>query len=323
VSLADIKNPAVVNFPTVFANGRYCSYDDARVGLLTHGLNYGTGCFEGIRGYWNAGERELYLVHLRAHYERLHESARVILCTLPHSVDELIELTIELCVRNSVEENCYIRPLIYKSSEDVGVRLIGASDGFAITALPFGAYYDASAGLRVGVSSWRRVDDTSAPARAKITGNYINSALAKSEAQLNGFDEAILLSHDGHVSEGSAENLFVVKRGVLHTPDPSQNILEGVTRRTMLDLAADAGIPIVERALDRSELYTADEVFFSGTAVGITFVKSVDHRPIGDGSMGPVTRLLYEAYEAVVYGRDTAHRHWVTPAYAQRRPVLA
>jgi branched-chain amino acid aminotransferase len=313
-----------MNFGTVFANGGFCSYDEARIGLLSHGLNYGTGCFEGIRGYWNADQQELFLLHLRAHYERLHESSRIILAALPHSVDELVELTIELCLRNKIEQNTYIRPLVYKSSEDVGVRLLGASDGFAIVALPFGTYYDASAGLRVCVSSWRRSEDTSAPARAKITGNYINSALAKSEAQLNGFDEAVLLSHDGHVSEGSAENIFMVRRGVLYTPDPSQNILEGVTRRSAMDLAATLGIPIVERAIDRSELYTADEVFFTGTAVGITFVRSVDHRPVGDGSsMGPITKALYDLYEDAVYGRDPRRSDWVTATYAGRRPVFA
>jgi branched-chain amino acid aminotransferase len=315
-----------MNYGTVFADGRFCAYDEARIGLLSHGLNYGTGCFEGIRGYWNADERELYLLHLRAHYERLHESTRIILSKLPHSVDELIELTIELCVRNKIEQNVYIRPLVFKNSQDVGVRLLGAVDAFAIVALPFGDYYDVAAGLKVCVSSWRRSEDTSAPARAKITGNYINSALAKSEAQLNGFDEAVLLSHDGHVSEGSAENIFMVKRGVLYTPDPSQNILEGVTRRSVMDLALSQGIPVVERAIDRSELYTADEVFFTGTAVGITFVRSVDHRPVGDGtSMGPITRTLLDLYEASVYGRDPRRSAWVTATYAQRRgePVFA
>jgi branched-chain amino acid aminotransferase len=312
-----------VSFPLVFSNGKFCAYDDARLGLLTHGLNYGTGCFEGIRGHWNAADRELYLLHLRAHYERLHESARVILAKLPHTVDELIEITGELCRRNRFEENVYIRPLVYKSSEDIGVRLLGATDGFAIVAIPFGAYYDVTEGLRACVSSWRRTDDTSAPARSKITGNYINSALAKSEAQLNGFDEAILLSADGHVSEGSAENLFMVRRGVLHTPDASQNILEGVTRRCVMDLAKAQGIQVVERAIDRSELYAADEIFFTGTGVGITFVKSVDHRPVGDGAtIGPITGRIMERYDAAIYGRDPAYASWLTRTYGEPGPAV-
>ena len=306
----------------VFAGGRFQRYDDARVGLLTHGLNYGTGCFEGIRGYWNADEGELYLFQLREHYERLHASARILMMKLPHSVDELIELTVDLCARNRFEENVYVRPLIYKAAEDVGVRLTGVPDAFTICALPFGKYYDATAGLRCCVSSWRRIDDTVAPARAKITGAYINSALAKSEAQMNGFDEAILLSHDGHVAEGSAANLFLVKNGVLFTPDASQNVLEGITRRTVLAIAAsELGLRIVERPLDRSELYVADELFLSGSAAGISFINSVDHRPVGDGKLGPITRKLSEFYERLTLGREPAYRDYVTPTYAGRRAI--
>jgi branched-chain amino acid aminotransferase len=309
-----------INESTVFAGGRFQRYDEARVGLLTHGLNYGTGCFEGIRGFWNADERELYLLQLREHYERLHTSARVLLMTLPHTVDELVELTVELCARNRFEENIYIRPLIYKSAEDVGVRLVGVPDAFAIIAVPFGRYFDASAGLRACVSSWRRIDDTMAPARAKITGAYINSALAKSEAQMNGFDEAILLSHDGHVAEGSASNLFIVRKGVVYTPDPTQNVLEGITRGTVSTLVREElGLPVVERALDRSELYAAEEIFFTGTAVGVSFVASVDHRIVGDGLLGPVARELAQLFERFTVGREPKYRHWLTPTYANRR----
>jgi branched-chain amino acid aminotransferase len=302
---------------TVYAQGRFQKYADARVGLLTHGLNYGTGCFEGIRGYWNAEERELYLLQAREHYERLHSSTRILLMSLPHAVTELVELTTELCARNRFEENVYIRPLVYKAAEDVGVRLAGVPDAFAIVAIPFHKYFDADAGLRTCVSSWRRIDDTMAPARAKITGAYINSALAKSEAQLNGFDEAILLGADGHVSEGSAANLFAVKNGVVHTPDPSQNVLEGITRRTVLNLVKnELGLEIAERALDRSELYAADELFLTGTAVGVCFINSVDHRQIGSGSIGPVARALGGWLERIVAGREPAYRSLLTGVYA-------
>ncbi len=308
-----------LNDSTVFAGGTFRRYDDARVGLLTHGLNYGTGCFEGIRGYWNADERELYLLQLGEHYERLHASARTLMMELPHSIDELVEITIELCKRNGFEENVYIRPLLYKSAEDVGVRLKGVPDAFAIAALPFTKYFDAEAGLRACVSSWRRIDDTMAPARAKITGAYINSALAKSEAQMNGFDEAILLSQDGHVAEGSAANLFLVRKGVLFTPDPTQNVLEGITRRTVSMMAKnELGISVVERALDRSELYAADELFLSGSAVGISYINSVDHRIVGDGTMGPVARKLSRIFNDMTYGRVAAYRSLLTPAYAGR-----
>jgi branched-chain amino acid aminotransferase len=308
---------------TVFARGGFVSYDQARVGLLTHGLNYGTGCFEGIRGYWNAEDRELNLLLLHEHFERLRNSARILSMEIPYSVDELVELTVELCVRNRFEENIYVRPLVYKSAEDIGVRLNGVPDAFAIVAVPFSHYYDASAGLKTCVSSWRRIDDTMAPARAKITGAYINSALAKSEAQMNGFDEAIMLSSDGHVAEGSAANLFLVKRGRLFTPDPTQNVLEGITRAAILKLAVDElRIPVVERALDRSELYVADEMFFTGTAAGISFVQTVDHRPIGDRQLGPVTKALRELYDSATAGRNPKYRSWLTPVYAGRRVTV-
>lgn len=308
-----------LNDSIVFAGGDFRKYDDARVGLLTHGLNYGTGCFEGIRGYWNAEEGELYLLQLREHYRRLHLSAKLLMMELPHSVDELVAITVELCKRNRFEENVYIRPLMYKSAEDVGVRLKGVPDAFAIAALPFNKYFDAKAGLKACISSWRRIDDTMAPARAKITGAYINSALAKSEAQMNGFDEAILLSQDGHVAEGSAANLFLVRDGVLFTPDPTQNVLEGITRRTIITLAKnDLGLTVVERALDRSELYAADELFLSGSAVGVSFVNSVDHRIVGDGTLGPIARELSRIFNEMTYGRVPAYRSFLTPTYARR-----
>ncbi|MGH7757365.1 MAG: aminotransferase class IV, partial [Vulcanimicrobiaceae bacterium] len=211
----------------VYADGRFCRYDEARVGLLSHGLQYGTGCFEGVRGFWNAADRELYLLHLREHFERHADSARVLMIGMPHSVDELAAIAVELCARNRFEENVYVRPVAFKNGEDIGVRLQGVPDAYAMIAIPFSKYFDAEAGLKVGTSSWRRIDDTIIPARAKVTGAYINSALAKTEAQLNGFDEAIMLSHDGHVSEASAANLFMVRDRTFITPDASQNILEG------------------------------------------------------------------------------------------------
>ena len=308
---------------TVFAGGCFQKYDDARVGLLTHGLNYGTGCFEGIRGYWNEAEHDLLLLQLREHYTRLHFSARILMMDLPHTVDELVELTVELCARNRFETSVYIRPLMYKAAEDVGVRLTGVPDAFAIIGVPFSRYFDAEAGLRTGVSSWRRIDDTMAPARAKITGAYINSALAKSEAQLNGFDEAIMLSMDGHVAEGSAANLFMVKNGALLTPDPTQNCLEGITRRTVCTLAAaELHIPVIERTIDRSELYAADELFLTGTAAGLTFIRSIDHRDIGDGTMGPITRELSRIFDGVTSGQNPKYRHLLTSTYAGRRAAV-
>jgi branched-chain amino acid aminotransferase len=302
---------------TVYADGGFKRYDDAKVGLLTHGLQYGTGCFEGIRGYWVGEERELFLVLPRDHYERLETSCKILTMALPKSVDELVDITVELCQRNEYRGDVYVRPFAYKAAEDVGVRLHNVPDAFAIVPIPFVPYLDSDRGLDVCVSSWRRADDTMAPPRAKITGLYVNSALAKSEAVANGYDEAILLSHDGHVSEGSAENIFLVRRSVLYTPDPSQNVLEGVTRRAIMEIARhELGLEVVERSIDRGELYSAQEVFFSGTAVGIAYVASVDRRCVGDGEMGPITKLLSSLYARIVTGREPRYLEWLTGVYA-------
>jgi branched-chain amino acid aminotransferase len=305
---------------TVYADGRFQRYEDAKVGLLTHGLQYGTGCFEGIRGYWVPEERELFLVLLRDHFERLATSAKILTMALPHGADELIDITIELCLRNRYESHIYIRPFVYKSAEDVGVRLHNVPDAFAIVPIPFVHYIEPGRALDVCVSSWRRADDTMAPPRAKITGLYVNSALAKSEAIENGYDEAILLSHDGHVAEGSAENVFLMRRGVLYTPDPSQNVLEGVTRRAIIEIARDElGVPTVERSIDRGELYTADEAFFTGTAVGICPIASIDRRRVGDSAPGPVTQRLMELYERIVTGGEPRYGAWLTRTYASAK----
>jgi branched-chain amino acid aminotransferase len=305
---------------TVFAGGDFRLYNDAKVGLLTHGLQYGTGCFEGIRGYWEPEDQELYLIMLRDHYERLKLSAKILTMELPYSVDELIAITIDLVQRNNFRTDIYLRPCIFKAAEDIGVRLHGVPDYFAIIPVPFTSYLDTTKGLNVCVSSWRRADDTSAPPRAKITGLYVNSALAKSEAIGNGYDEAILLSHDGHVSEGSAENVFLVRNGVLYTPDPSQNVLEGCTRRAIMQIAQEQfDIPLVERSIDRGELYTADELFFTGTAAGIAYIRSVDRRIVGDGTLGPISRQLSEFYQRTVRNKETVYANWLTATYRNRQ----
>lgn len=303
----------------VYARGAYVRYADAKVGLLTHGLQYGTGCFEGVRGFWDEDGRELYILQARDHYRRLHDSAKILMMRIPHTPEELVDITSEVCARNRFEGEVYIRPFVYKSDEAIGVRLDGVSDQFAIVAIPFHGYFGEAQGLRACLSSWRRIDDTAAPARAKVTGIYINSALAKSEALQNGFDEAILLSQDGHVSEGSAENIFIVKGRELITPDPTQNILEGITRRCAITIARDLGITVVERAIDRSELYTASEVFFTGSAAGVMPVESIDRRPVGDGSIGTITKQIRDVYERAVRGKEAKYREWLTPVYAGRR----
>jgi branched-chain amino acid aminotransferase len=308
---------------TVFANGRFCRYDEAKVGLMTHALHYGTGCFEGVRGFWSAKNEELYLFQLREHYERLHDSSKILMMHLPHSVDELVDLTVEIVVRNNFRTDLYVRPIVYKSKEMIGVRLHDVPDTFALIAMPFVGYFETDDGLKCSVSGWRRIDDNTAPARAKITGVYVNSALAKSEAILDGFDEAIMLSADGHVSEGSAENIFVIRKNVLYTPDASQNILEGCTRKVIMMLAeTELGLKVVERQIDRSELFTADELFFTGSAAGVQWIKSVDHRSVGkDGTQGPITKKLAEIYEGIVRGQNPKYASWLTAAYASRKPA--
>jgi len=299
---------------TVFMNGAFVAANEAHVGVMSHALSYGTGCFEGIRGYWNDQTEELYIFRLREHYERLHRSCRIVNIELPYSVDELIAITIDLVRRNNLRENCYIRPFAYKANEIIGVRLNDLDDAFLIYTVPMGDYV-ATTGLRCGVSSWRRVDDNMIPARAKISGAYVNSAFAKSEALMNGFDEAIMLTSEGHVSEGSAENLFLVRDGMLITPPATDNILEGITRACVMKIATDNGIPIAIRQVDRTELYIADEVFLCGTGAQISPVTSIDHRAIGKGERGPITAKVSETYFDAVRGKAPQYRSWVQPVY--------
>ena len=299
----------------VYFNGEFMHYADARVGLLTHALNYGTGAFEGIRAYWNADRKQLYGLLMAEHYDRMHNSAKGLQMALPHSTAELVEITNELLRRNEMREDCYIRPLVFKNAEEIGVRLHDVGDSFSICVTPMGNYVSTS-GMRCMVSSWRRIDDTMAPVRSKCTGIYINSALAKSEAVQNGFDEAIFITQDGHVCEGSAENIFVLRRGQLLTPPPSDNILEGITRTVVMQLAAEEmQMPVVERSIDRSELYIADEVFMCGTGAQIAPVVEIDRRRIGDGEPGPVTLRLQGVYNDAVTGRNPRHTDWLNPVY--------
>lgn len=299
-----------------YFNGSFMPLSDAKIGVMTHAFNYGTGCFEGIRAYWNADQRQLYLFRLREHYERLQRSAHTLMLSLPHDVDELCEITIDLIRRNGFDTDVYVRPLAYMASEVVGVRLHDLDHGFVIYAVPMGDYIETSAGIRTMTSSWRRIDDNAAPARAKLTGIYVNSALAKSEAVLNGFDEAIMLTDDGHVSEGSAENIFVVIDGELITPPPSANILVGITRDTVIRLAAEVlGLTVRERQIDRSELYGADEVFLCGTGAQIAPVTEIDHRLIGNGQVGPVSRQIQQHYMSIVRGEDERHPEWRAAVY--------
>src|SRR6185295_13003942 len=269
-----LRRGAAPDTAFAFLDGDFVPVRDAKVSVLTHAFNYGTGVFEGIRAYWNAEEEQLYALHLKEHYLRFHRSCPII-----------------------------------------GVRLHDLEDALTVFAVPFGTYIDIDRGISCSVSSWRRTDDNAIPARAKITGSYVNAALAKSEAQEAGFDEAIVLTQDGHVSEGSAENLFLVRDGMLITPPATDNILEGITRACVMKIATDNGIPIAIRQVDRTELYIADEVFLCGTGAQISPVTSIDHRAIGKGERGPITAKVSETYFDAVRGKAPQYRSWVQPVY--------
>jgi branched-chain amino acid aminotransferase len=288
----------------VYHRGAFMPYREATLGLLTHALQYGTGCFEGLRAFWNEDREQLYVFEPLPHFKRLRRSGNVLLMDLPQSDEELTEITLELCRRNGFRQDAYIRPLLYKSEEAFGVRVDGVGHDLAIVAFPNSKYLETDDGLNLCVSSWRRVDDNAVPARAKISGSYVNVALAKSEARLNGFDDAIVLSDDGHVSEMSAANLFVVRDGTVTTPDVSQNLLEGVTRSLVTRCVRDElGLAVEARSIDRTELYSADEIVVCGTGVGVAWVKSLDHRTIGTGLIGPVAVKLQAYYDDVTRAR--------------------
>lgn len=297
-------------------DGRIVPFDDARVHILTHTFNYGTGVFEGIRGYWNDRRDELFIVRFREHIERLVANCAVLMLAPGHSDDEIIDLCLDLVRKNEFREDIYLRPIVYCPALRVGP---GMSDEHALAVynIPMGHYHDPSRALDVMVSTWRRTDDNAIPARGKINGAYVNSSLAITEAHRAGFDDAILLNPDGHVSEGSVMNLCILRGGVLITPPVTANILEGITRADVMGLAvSELGLRVVEREIDRTELYYADEVYFCGTGAKILGVGSVDRRVIGQGGVGPVTRKLQKLYDAIVHGEDDRYADWLTPVYA-------
>ncbi|MGH7870546.1 MAG: branched-chain amino acid transaminase, partial [Candidatus Dormibacteraceae bacterium] len=266
----------------IFSDGKIARYNDVRLGVMTHALHYGTGCFEGIRAYWNGERNQLFLLQAAAHFNRLRDSARILRMELPYTTEELISVTKELLCLNNYRTDVYIRPLVYKSAEQIGVLLHGLTDGCLIYTAPMGDYVDVEHGLRCAVSSWRRLPDEALPARAKATACYLNSALAKSEALENGYDESIELTTDGHVSEGSAENIFLLREGTFITPPVTDDILEGVTRKLVMHLIREElNMPVIERSVDRTELYIASEVFLCGTGAQVSPVVEIDRRQIG------------------------------------------
>lgn len=300
----------------VFLDGEVVRYHQAYLPPMTHALHYGTGCFEGIRAYWNSTHQQLYLLQAAPHYDRLRRSAAILRMALPHPTDELVRLTLDVLRRNDARTDTYIRPLVFISAEEIGVRLHNMPTSFLIYTTPMGEYIATEGGIRCATSSWRRISDSMIPARAKISGSYVNSALAKSEALENGFDEAIMLSHEGHVSEGSAENLFMLRDGVFITPPVTDDILEGITRGLLIGLIRDElGLDVVERPIDRTELYGCDELFLCGTGAQVSPVIEVDRRAIGNGRVGRQSKLLQDLYFRAVRGDEPRYRDWLTPVY--------
>ena len=287
---------------------------DAKVSVATHALNYGTGCFEGIRGYWNEREGQLYLLKLAEHYRRFLKSCHVLKIATELSVEDLCRITREVVQRCGYRQDVYVRPLAYKASPVIKVGLRGLRDEVTVFAVPMGNYVKID-GLRLMTSPWQRINDNAIPARSKVTGGYINAALAVDDAQQRGFDDAVMLTRDGHVSEATSANLFIVGDGRLITTPVTDDILVGITREAVQGLADDLGIPVESRGIDRTELFVADEVFLCGTGVQLAAVTEIDGRVIGAGGTGPVTAALQQAYFAAVRGEDPRYKDWVTPVY--------
>ncbi len=291
-------------------------YSEAKVGVLNHALNYGTAAFGGLRGYWNSDEEQLYLFRPADHFRRLLNSAKLLCMQFSHTPESLIAVTIELLRTEGHCQDVYIRPLVYKADEGIGVKLHGIKDALSIVSLPFDRYVANDTDAHVTFSSWRRVDDNAIPARGKISGAYANSAFIKTEALRAGFDEALVLTQEGHISEGSAENFFMVRDGVLVTPPITDNVLEGITRKSAMELAEkELGLTVVERSVDRTEVFVCDEVFLTGTAAQITAVTRVDFRPVGTGKMGPIAARLREIFDQTVRGKNPRFKHWNVPVY--------
>jgi branched-chain amino acid aminotransferase len=299
-----------------FFKGRIVPYSEAKVGVMTHTLNYGTGVFGGLRAYWNSDEQQLFIFRPHDHYIRFLESASLLLMSFPFSEVQIVQFTIDLLKAEKHRTDCYIRPIAYYGDEVIGVRLHDLNPELTIIAIPFGSYVENEEGSHVTISSWRRIDDNMIPARGKIAGAYVNSAFVKTDAQRSGFDEAIVLNNDGHIAEGSAENIFLVRKGIVYTPAVTENILEGITRRTvMMLLRDDMGLEVVERPIDRTEIYLCEEAFFCGTGVQVAAITQVDHRSVGTGELGPITRDLRQLYFDVVRGRVPKYRELCIPVY--------
>ena len=298
-----------------YLNKQFVPLEEAKVGIATNALHYGTAIFEGIRGNWNGDQKQIYLFRLKDHFERMHNGCRILKMKPPHSVDEMCQITAKVVAMCRFEEDVYVRPMTYKSSQSLGVRLHDLESDFLVLAIPWGPYLDMEK-ASCGISSWRRPDYNAIPPNTKLTGLYINNALAKTEAIDKGFDEAIMLSPDGLVSEGSGENIFLVIDGKLVTPASDNRIQLVITRDTLMKLAKEElGVESVERPIKVYEPFKAQECFLTGTAAHLSPGGEVDHRPIGNGEVGEITAKLQKLYFEVIRGNNAKYRDWCTPVY--------
>lgn len=299
----------------VFMNGEYVPEENATISVKTHAFLYGTSIFEGIRGYWNEEQKQMYVFRMKEHYERMEKNARIMHMKTPYPVDEMCDITIELLKKNALKGDTYIRPTLYKGECTIGPKLTG-KDSFLIFTCWIGDYVDISKGLSICVSNWRRLDDNAIPPRAKIGGAYANTGLIKTDAMNAGFDEALVLSECGHVTEGSAMNFYLVQDNKLITSKVTDNILVGITRDAIRQIAEnELGLEVIERDIDRTELYISDEAFFCGTGAQVSSITSIDHRPLGDGKFGPVTKKIQDLYFDIVRGKVDKYKHWCRPVY--------
>ncbi|HOJ34107.1 MAG TPA: branched-chain amino acid transaminase [Candidatus Hydrogenedentes bacterium] len=302
--------------PIAYFEGRYVPIQEAKISIMTHAFNYGTGLFEGIRGYYSQEEDNILIFRLKEHVDRLVRNFNILCMEIPEKAEDIENICIEVVRRSGFREGVYIRPICYKSELSLGPKVRGVESSLCCYVIKLGDYVDTQSGLDVAVSSWRRLSDNAIPTRAKATGSYINSALAATEAKQAGFDEAVFLREDGTVAEGSAMNIFIVMNGKLITTPPNSDILVGITRNTVLQLAREElGLETIERPIARTELYICDEVFFCGTGAQVAPVRSIDRRVIGNGQPGPISKRLQSLYFDVVMGKVPKYRHWCTPVY--------
>jgi len=314
--LVTASTKTVTDDAIVYFDGRLMPIADATVNIATHALHYGTGCFEGIRGYWVEEHEELYVLKLREHVDRFFRSCNVLRIRPPFSPPAMEEIVLQVLRENTFHSDVYIRPLAFKAAQTIKLTLSSLEDGFAVFAFPFGHYAHREGGLQVCMSPWRRIDDAAIPTRAKVTGSYVNASLASDDASRAGYDEALMLTHAGNLSEASSANVFLVRGGKLVTPALSESILEGITRDCVIQLATEQlGLPVEERTVGRTEAYLADEVFLSGTGVQIEPVVSIDGVPIGSGTPGPVTTKLRSLFAAAVRNQSAQYAGWCTPVY--------